>query len=225
MTKVKKAIITTVIVLVMLAFMIFGIILIILHSGSNPQSQSMYYEDLRAVMEDDITYLSDSFFEENDLIIRPEGFIPQVFGEGDLGMADVIVYYDARQISPPSHLESRVKGLDNCEYYVYCKGADVMQIETRVSFTSDKKSLKYFGSDLDLEHNGYRYCLKEDTYSERISFYAVTKAREKKDCLFSMSFILYENEWEKNEYTYSDLKTRAEQLFKSALENIECYSA
>ena len=139
MTKAKKAILITFIVLLALAVLILGIIWGILNSGYNPVQRFISLDKLSTVMGDDIVYLSDDFLTVNNL--ERVGFL------GNADYADsVMIIYNGFKVNPD--LSARVENIDECSYYLSSKADSEgipVNIDVYFSTKKDKKNPKIEG--------------------------------------------------------------------------------
>lgn len=208
MTKAKKAILITFIVLLALAVLILGIIWGILNSGYLTVQRFISLDKLSTVMGDDIVYLSDDFLTVNNL--ERVGFL------GNADYADsVMISYNGFKVNPD--LSARVENIDECSYYLSSKAdSEGIPVNIDVYFSTKKDKKKY-----DQEYKGYKYCtgtvLDDDTV-----YYIKTTPRKRATCIMILRITVKEDV--ADNYTEEQKKERIEQIFKSAVDNIQTYS-
>ena len=209
MSKAKKAILITVIVLLLLAVLILGIIWGILNSGYLPGNTSISLDKLSTVMADDIVYLSDDFLTSNNL--ERVGFL----GNVDY-VNDVMINYNVYKVDNTPNFSARVENLDGCSYYLSSKEySDGIPVNVDVYFSTKKdKNHKY-----NQEYNGYKYCA--DIVGDKYTYFVKTTPRKGATCIMTLRIFTKEDVADK--YTEEEKSARAEQIFKSAVDNIVYY--
>ena len=210
MSKAKKAILITVIVLLLLAVLILGIIWGILNSGYLPGNTSISLDKLSTVMADDIVYLSDDFLTSNNL--ERVGFL----GNVDY-VNDVMIHYNVYKVDNIPNFSARVENLDGCSYYLSSKeDSEDIPINVDVYFSTKKdKNHKY-----KQEYNGYKYCI-DIVLDNKLSYYIKTTPRKGATCIVYLSIEIKKDV--ADNYTEEEKSARAEQIFKSAVDNIVYY--
>ncbi len=209
MTKAKKAIITTVIVLVMLVFMIFGIIMIILFSGYEPEQTTVYYKDISKIMEDDIVYLSDDFFEKNSFERKPY--------LNNNGKYDVILTYDKLRLGNPD-FSARVEGVSSCCYEIQnAENSQDIPVTASINFVVGEIKRKH--TEYSYEYRGYKYAYFMSVDGNSV-FYLKTEPKRNSICTINISIKINDA----HKYTDEQEKERIEQVFKSIADNIQTYS-
>ena len=210
MSKAKKAVLITFIVLLLLAVLILGIIWGILNSGYNPGDAFISFDNLSMVMEDDIVYLSDDFLMVNNL--ERVGFL------GNADYADkVMISYNSIKVNPD--FSARVENLDVCSYYLSSKeDSEGIPITIDVGFSTSKdknKNHKY-----KQEYNGYKYCT-DIVLGDKLIYYVKTSPRKGATCIVSLLIEVKKDV--ADNYTEEQKNARIEQIFKSAVDNIVRY--
>ncbi|MBD5086526.1 MAG: hypothetical protein HDT32_04110 [Clostridiales bacterium] len=211
MSRAKKAVLITFIVLLVLAVLILCIIWGILNSGYRPVQRQIPLDKLSTVMEDDIVYLSDDFLTVNNL--QRAGFLWK-----DDDVNNVMIEYNGYKVNPNLSLPMRVKNIDSCVYFLSSKD-DGEEIPMNISvhfYTSKDKNIKY-----DKEYNGYKYCVS--VYNKKYDYIIKTTPRKGATCIVILTMAIKEDV-AGSSYTEEMKIARMEQIFKSAVENIVYYN-
>ena len=161
--------------------------------------ESVKYSDLGSVMSDNIVYLSDDFFEINNL---------EIDISGEYGINGVEVFYN---------VSKRKKSLSHCVFLIQSKeDSNEIPIEIVAHFSTKKDGVKEH--KYEQEYNGYKYCI--ETRIGKYPMYYV-KTIPKKGAVCTMSLTLYVKEDVADKYSEEEKNARIEQIFKSAIDNIE----
>ena len=210
MSKAKKAILITFIVLLVLAVLILGIIWCILIRAEDPTETNITYDMLSTVMEDDIVYLSDEFLTVNNLerrILRKE-----------IGKEEVWIYYDRNKLGYLSDISSRVENLSGCLYILNSKAnSEEIPVNIDVGFSTSKDKSKYH--KYKQEYNGYKYCTSN--VGDEYTYFVKTTPRKGATCTMTLTIRIKPDVASK--YTEEQKNARIEQIFKSAVDNIVYY--
>ena len=210
MSRAKKAVLITFIVLLVLAVLILGIIWGILNSGYYPEHTPIPLDKLSTVMEDDIVFLSDEFLTSNNL--ERVGFL------GNADYADYVwMHYNRYKVDYNPNFSARVENIDSCSYYLSSKeDSDGIPVTVEVYFSTKKdKNHKY-----KQEYNGYKYCTDIES-DGKLVYYIKTTPRKRATCIVSLRIEIKKEVASK--YTEEQKNARIEQIFKSAVDNIVYY--
>ncbi len=228
MTKGKKAlkgIGITLLVLLILAAIIFGIIIAILNGGYNPDGAAIEYSYLRIVMQDDVVYLADEFMSENNLsfkVLPPENPYHNI---------DNAVYLNINRRKVHDYdFTKRVENLDGYSYSLVNNSEDSMPIavsvrgiagkDDNIKTKCNKKTVD--GYKYGMSYGGELIRNSSVIYKEVVVRTNGSKSLiSKKNCILevSVSIRLEDAQY----YNDEEIIARFDEVLNSALAHIERY--
>lgn len=217
MTKTKKSMLITVIVL-LVVFLIIGIILgCLLPSGYSPGNMCIYYKELSTVMNDNIVYISNEFCQENQLSIvgiQRGMYMGEPYDEI---IGEVEISYNRKSMKNSADYYTLAQNLESISYSFSSKeDSDLIPVDIRVFvFTKKNKDVNY-----EYEYGGYQYT-KEDLSVNEKRYEIKTTPKKRAICRLYWSISISKDV--ADNYTEEEKNARIEQIFKSAVDNIVYY--
>ena len=231
MTKGKKAltgIAITLLVLLVLAAIIFGIIAYGFSQWFAPDVCSISYEYLKTVMADDVVYLSDEFMEENNLAIKEHipddpNLLPIYGVDGP-----VTLFMNKRKVRGVNDYTKRVENIDNYSYSMISKDNMPITVSVRgvagkddnIRTKCDKKTAD--GYKYGMSYGGELINTASSIYKEVVVRTNANKSLiNKKKCILSVSVSIAKTDAQN--YTEEEIISKFDEILNSALSHIERY--
>ena len=217
MSKTKKAILITILTIVMLTVLIFEIILLCLGNATLPRREIIYYDELQALLKDNIVYISDKFIQENnlDIVAIYSGWyngepVGDIIGEVSIG------YNGIPQMDWSDHALV-AKNLGGVSYSFRSKQEDdKIPIEMEVNiFIRNSKDAEYA-----YEYGAFKYAILNSSVNNK-EYSIKAKPRKRGRCQLKLNIAIKEDVADK--YSEEEKNARIEQIFKSAIDNIVLY--
>ncbi|MDE6614119.1 MAG: hypothetical protein K2K24_01280 [Clostridia bacterium] len=217
MSRAKKAVLITFIVLFLIVALIWGIILWCFSSGYDPGYKWVYYDELSTIMGDNIVYISNKFCENNQLSVVgiPSGFFMGK-PDGDI-IGEVEISYNSKQMKNSTDYSTLVQNLKSINYSFCSKeDTDNIPVEIDVSvYTGKNKKINY-----EYEYGGYEYAKYEKSIN-KIDYNLKATPKKRTTCRLSLRISIKEDV--AVNYTEEQKSARIEQIFKSLVDNIVLY--
>lgn len=230
MTKGKKAltgIAITLLVLLVLAAIIFGIIAYCFGQWFVPESREICYEDLKTVMADDVVYLADEFMEENNLILKTcdeaQHYDPNLFP-----LHTVTLYMNRRNVQGVNDYTKRIENIDEYSYSMISKANMPITVSVRgvagkndnIKTKCDKKTDD--GYKYGMSYGGELINTTSSIYKEAVVRTNASKSLvNKKNCILTVSVSIATTDAQN--YTEEEIIAKFDKILNSALTHIERY--
>lgn len=236
MTKAAKGIFIAIGIVFMIALLVVAIFIGVLVWGLThmtfPGHSAIEYENLQAVMEDDVIYISDKFLSDNNMELRSlkEWQYGPTLGNVRLD------YKDKKMIDENTDLTGRIENITSYTYDTYVineydeDGKPLyMPISVNVKGIAGKK--KYNLEFDKVTSDGYKYSVDELQESNGKMSKTCIVSHEKKISLtktkhywLEISVSISQSEAELYGYSKQDVESEFDRVIASALANITEYS-